>query len=104
MMPAGKNSRRFFSDLVTNPGPMSIYQRREEGGMRMEPVDEIYQQYADEVKRFLVCLTGDSDLAEELTQETFYQALKNLNSFRGDCAPQTWLCAIAKNAFFLDNL
>ena len=34
----------------------------------MEPVDEIYQQYADEVKRFLVCLTGDPDLAEELTQ------------------------------------
>ena len=100
MMPAGKNSRRFFSDLVTNPGPMSIYQRREEGGMRMEPVDEIYQQYADEVKRFLVCLTGDPDLAEELTQETFYQAIRSIRRYNGACKLSVWLCQIAKHLYY----
>lgn len=63
----------------------------------MEPVDEIYQQYADEVKRFLVCLTGDSDLAEELTQETFYQAVKHIGGYKGESSISTWLCAIAKN-------
>ena len=51
----------------------------------MEPVDEIYQQYADEVKRFLVCLTGDPDLAEELTQETFYQAIRSIRRYNGAC-------------------
>lgn len=34
----------------------------------MEPMETVYQRYADQVKRFLVCLTGDAALAEELTQ------------------------------------
>ena len=58
----------------------------------MEPVDEIYQQYADEVKRFLVCLTGDPDLAEELTQETFYQAIRSIRRYNGACKLSVWLC------------
>ena len=39
----------------------------------MKDLSEIYKSYADEVKRFLICLTSNVDLAEELTQETFYQ-------------------------------
>ena len=68
--------------------------------MRMEPVDEIYQQYADEVKRFLVCLTGDSDLAEELTQETFYQAIRSIRRYNGACKLSVWLCQIAKHLYY----
>ena len=68
--------------------------------MRMEPVDEIYQQYADEVKRFLVCLTGDSDLAEELTQETFYQAIRSIRRYNGACKLSVWLCQIAKPLYY----
>ena len=66
----------------------------------MEPVDEIYQQYADEVKRFLVCLTGDSDLAEELTQETFYQAVRSADRFDGRCKVSVWLCQIARHLWY----
>ena len=66
----------------------------------MEPVDEIYQQYADEVKRFLVCLTGDSDLAEELTQETFYQAVRSADRFGGRCKVSVWLCQIARHLWY----
>ena len=66
----------------------------------MEPVDEIYQQYADEVKRFLVCLTGDPDLAEELTQETFYQAIRSIRRYNGACKLSVWLCQIAKHLYY----
>ena len=66
----------------------------------MEPVDEINQQYADEVKRFLVCLTGDSDLAEELTQETFYQAVRSADRFDGRCKVSVWLCQIARHLWY----
>lgn len=59
--------------------------------------EDIYQTHAQGVYRYLFALCREPDTAEELTQETFCQALKNLGTFRGDCAPQTWLCAIAKN-------
>ena len=62
----------------------------------MEPVDEIYQQYADEVKRFLVCLTGDSDLAEDLTQDAFLSAYLHRTSIPEGYERQ-WLCRVAAN-------
>ena len=62
--------------------------------------EDIYQQHAEGVYRYLFALCREADTAEELTQETFYQALKSLPSFRGDCAPQTWLCAIAKRLWY----
>ncbi len=63
----------------------------------MQPMDEIYQEYAQKIYRYLLSLTHQSDLAEELTQETFYQALKSIERFDGSCQLSTWLCAIAKN-------
>ena len=62
--------------------------------------EDLYEQHAKSVYRYLFSLCGEADTAEELTQETFYQALKGLHSFRGDCAPQTWLCAIAKRLWY----
>lgn len=60
----------------------------------------LYEQHAQAVYRYLFSLCGEGDTAEELTQETFYQALKGLHAFRGDCTPQVWLCAIAKRLWF----
>ena len=68
--------------------------------MDMEPLEDVYQQYADQVKRFLVCLTGDLALAEELTQETFYQAVKTFSRFDGSCKTSVWLCQIAKHCWY----
>lgn len=42
----------------------------------MQTMDEIYRQYARTVYKYLRSLTRDADLAEELTQETFYQAIE----------------------------
>ena len=63
----------------------------------MESMDEIYRAYAQTVYRYLLALTRDADLAEELTQETFYQAIRSIDRYRGDSRVSTWLCAIAKN-------
>ena len=63
-------------------------------------MNEIYQQYANSVYRFLLSKTRNEDIAEELTQETFYQAIRSINKFDGSCKLSTWLFGIAKNQYF----
>ena len=63
----------------------------------MESIEQIYQKYASTVYRFLLSKCRDEDLAEELTQETFYQAIKSIDRFDGRSQISTWLCAIARN-------
>ncbi|MBQ1372341.1 MAG: sigma-70 family RNA polymerase sigma factor, partial [Oscillospiraceae bacterium] len=63
----------------------------------MESMEEIYQSYAKTVYRYLLSLTRDEDLAEELMQESFVQAIDSIGKFEGRCKLSTWLCAIAKN-------
>ena len=64
----------------------------------MNEFEEIYNKYQPEVMRFLMHLTFfDADAAEELTQETFYQAFLSFGKFRGECSLRTWLFQIAKN-------
>ena len=46
--------------------------------------EDFYELYAQSVYRYLFSLIGEADTAEELTQETFYQALKNINTYRGE--------------------
>jgi len=45
-------------------------------------------------------LTHDTNTSEELTQETFYKALKNIHRFKGESKLSTWLCQIAKNLWY----
>ena len=61
---------------------------------------DIYMEYANIVKRFLISLSGNVDLAEDLTQETFYQAYKSIHRYNGNCKMSVWLCQIAKHVYF----
>lgn len=64
-------------------------------------IKEAYEQYFNTVFGYLCTLTGGNyDLAEELTQETFYRATKKISEFRGECKMSTWLCQIAKYAYY----
>lgn len=59
------------------------------------------EEYYQTVYGYLVSITnGDYELAGELTQETFYRAIKNAKNFREECKMSTWLCQIAKFAFY----
>lgn len=66
----------------------------------MKAFDEIYKLYVEDIFKYLVALTQDKDLAEELTQETFYKAYKAIDSFEGKCKMSVWLCQIAKNSYY----
>lgn len=63
----------------------------------MQSMDEVYQKYARTVYKYLLSLSHDQEVAEELTQETFYQAIRSIDRFDESCRISTWLCAIAKN-------
>ena len=67
----------------------------------MADFDRIYRQNADIVFRFLLSMTGSADLAEELTQETFYQAVKSIDRYQGNGKISSWLCGIAKNVWLV---
>ena len=66
----------------------------------MQSMDKIYQQYAQMVYKYLLSRTCNPELAEELTQETFYQAIRTIDRFDESCQMSTWLCAIAKNVYY----
>lgn len=63
----------------------------------MQNIEEIYKEYFETINKYLFCLTKNSDISEELTQETFYIAVQKIDSFRAECKISTWLCQIAKN-------
>lgn len=70
-----------------------------EGGEIMNTIEELYNEYFHDVYLFLLSLSHNDDTAAELTQETFFRAMKAADSFRNDCDIRVWLCQIAKNTF-----
>ncbi|WP_312117855.1 RNA polymerase sigma factor [Brevibacillus reuszeri] len=66
----------------------------------MENIEHLYEEYAQTVYKYLFSLSQNADLSEELTQETFYQAMKTIHHFRGECKISVWLCQIAKHLWY----
>ena len=66
----------------------------------MESFEKVYELYFKDVYRYMLSLCRDAAEAEEITQETFFRAMKNISSFRGDCKMTVWLCQIARNIYF----
>lgn len=65
----------------------------------MAGFEDLYKAQGKPVYRFLLSLTGDEQMAEELLQETFYQAFLHIDRFEGRSSLFTWLCRIGKNAW-----
>ena len=66
----------------------------------MHDIETIYKEYFQTVYKYLICLTHNEDIAEELTQETFYKAIQKINTFKNNCKISIWLCQIAKNLWY----
>ena len=66
----------------------------------MQNIEEIYKEHSNAVYKYLFCLTGNGDLSEELTQETFAIAVKEIKKFKGNCKVSVWLCQIAKHLWY----
>ena len=69
----------------------------------MSELDKYYRENGRKVFLYLMTLCGNPDVAEELTQETFYRALNSIKRFKGDCSVYTWLCSIAHNVWLEEN-
>ena len=56
----------------------------------MDDFERIYTEYYDQVYGYCLRLTHDPHLAEEVTQESFFKALKAIDSFHGECRLSVW--------------
>ena len=65
----------------------------------MKEMEEIYKKYCAVLKKYVVSLCRDPDTADDIVSETFYRAIKNIDSFDG-ASLFGWLCTIAKNIYF----
>ncbi len=61
---------------------------------------DIYNEYFRDVFHFVLSLSRDGNIAEEITQETFMRALRQLDSYDGVCDYRAWLFTIARNAWY----
>ena len=68
--------------------------------MHNRKIEKLYQENYSIVYKYLCCITQNSDLAEELTQETFYKMIQSIDSFKGNCKLSSWLCEIGKNLWY----
>ena len=66
----------------------------------MTDFEKVYKEYFNDVYLYIKRLSGDEHIAEEITSETFFKALKSIDSFRGECEIRVWLCQIAKNSYY----
>ena len=66
----------------------------------MTDFEKLYHTYFSDVYLYIRRLSGDEQIAEEITSETFFKAMHSIDSFRGDCDVRVWLCQIAKNCYY----
>ena len=66
----------------------------------MREFEDLYERYFPSVYRYLLSITKDQNLAEDLTAETFMKAFEGIQSFNGGCDLRVWLCQIGKNSYY----
>ena len=66
----------------------------------MTDFEILFEENRDFIFKYLLKMTRNSSLSEELTQETFFRAYMNYASLRNKEKTSVWLCQIAKNTYF----
>ncbi|MGL5314569.1 MAG: RNA polymerase sigma factor [Peptostreptococcaceae bacterium] len=66
----------------------------------MEDIKELYDLYAKDIYKFIISLTLNHEAAEDIMQNTFVSAMKNISTFKGHSSVKTWLMGIAKNEYY----
>ena len=85
----------FFENRVTFYSFVSYLR---EGGERVN-FEEIYRAYFHDVYYYTQSFIADKAIAEEITQETFFKALKSFQQFDDKKDVRAWLFTIAKNTY-----
>ena len=65
----------------------------------MTEIEILYRTYFSDIYRYILKMSGSEHIAEDITEDTFFKAMRSIDSFRGDCDVRVWLCQIAKNCY-----
>ncbi len=63
----------------------------------MKKIEKLYKEYSQEVYGYILHLTHNPSLSEDLLQEVFLKAIVSIGSFKGKSTIKTWLFGIARN-------
>lgn len=66
----------------------------------MTELESLYRAYFRDVYLYILSLSKDEHIAEDITSEAFIKAIKSIDTFKGDCDIRVWLCQIAKNCYY----
>ncbi len=66
----------------------------------MTDFGEIYREFFCSVFIYVLSVCRNEAIEEDVTQETFFKALRHIDQFNGSCKLYVWLCQIAKNTYF----
>ena len=66
----------------------------------MTELEKLYRIYFQDVYLYILSLSKDEHIAEDITSEAFIKAIKSIDTFKGDCDIRVWLCQIAKNCYY----
>lgn len=66
----------------------------------MHEIDNLYNDYAQAIFKYLLSIRCDQQTAADIVQEAFYQAIKSINRYDGSCKFSVWLCQIAKHLWY----
>lgn len=65
--------------------------------------EKLFKTYYMQVYSFVMTLSRNQDISEEIAQKTFFKAMATSKKHQGHSSEFTWLCAIAKN-LYIDEL
>ena len=63
----------------------------------MTEIERLYRTYFSDIYRYILKMSGSEHIAEDITEDTFFKAMRSIDNFRGDI--RVWLCQIAKNCY-----
>lgn len=88
--------KKYFVFCVTKGEKMTLIGER----MWQVMITYIYERYKQDVFQYLMSLTHDKVLSEDLTSETFLSAIKSIMKFKGKSDIKTWLFSIARYKWY----
>lgn len=66
----------------------------------MEDINKLYDMYAKDIYKFIISISLNHEVAEDVMQSTFLSAIKSIHTFKGYSSVKTWLFGIAKNEYY----
>lgn len=66
----------------------------------MKQIEKLYLEYKQDIYNYLLSITHNPTLSEDLLSETFVKAICSITNFKGNSSIKTWLFSIARHQWF----